>query len=264
MTALVEERGQTILYFNGQPIRSWKQSDYPNFHCIKWYGSNQIVAWRDEEFEAVLISAEAWQRLSLGPIDHLYLSQHYIFCGYDIDTAQSGHPDGPCYIGDYVAAFTRTGDYFVGARQFLWKASDPIITYLSGGYVFEDRFNFISDEMIFRFDPSLMKLDYFKARFSEPFSISGAKIFAGNEGKAYAIHDNRLLKTHHPDRPDFEFATFDLAAQTGSKADFAVVENALVAAGFDIAEVKFQQNSVGKTIVSDSKKAALLEISDYL
>jgi hypothetical protein len=89
-------------------------------------------------------------------------------------------------------------------------------------------------------------------------------ILAGDDKHAYAINDNRLLKTHYPDRPDFEFATFDLAAQTASQADFSVVEKARVAAGFDIAEVKFQQNSIGKTIVSDSKKAGFLEISDYL
>ena len=44
--------------------------------------------------------------------------------------------------------------------------------------------------------------------------------------------------------------------------DFAPVENALIAAGFSMSEIKFQPNSTGRIIVADGKKAALLEFCD--
>jgi hypothetical protein len=44
--------------------------------------------------------------------------------------------------------------------------------------------------------------------------------------------------------------------------DFAPVENALIAAGFAMSEIKLQPSSTGKIIVSDNGKAAFLEFSD--
>jgi hypothetical protein len=82
--------------------------------------------------------------------------------------------------------------------------------------------------------------------------------------QAYAIFDNRALLFNYPDLPAFEFAIFDLVAKTGSKADFAPIEEAFVAAGFKMSEIKFQPNSIGRIIVSDTTKAGLLEISDFL
>ena len=39
------------------------------------------------------------------------------------------------------------------------------------------------------------------------------------------------------------------------------MEAALTGAGFDMREIKFQPNATGRTIVSDSRQAALLEFS---
>jgi hypothetical protein len=50
-------------------------------------------------------------------------------------------------------------------------------------------------------------------------------------------------------------------SETSSKHEFAPVEAALTAAGFEMSEIKFQPNATGRIIVSDSKKAALLEFS---
>jgi hypothetical protein len=83
---------------------------------------------------------------------------------------------------------------------------------------------------------------------------------SGDEKTAYAIYDNRRLIQHEPDLPPFELAIFDLVSETSSKQDFAPVEAALTAAGFKMSEIKFRPNATGKIIVSDSKKAALLEL----
>jgi hypothetical protein len=132
-------------------------------------------------------------------------------------------------------AFTHSGDYVAGARQFLLKATQPTIDELSAGYIIDDSIIFIAynEQMIFRFDPARMELDYFSVTFPEPFSIVNAEVFAGDDKQAYAIFDNRVHLSYDPNRPAFELATFE-------------------------------PNSIGQTIVSDTTKAGLLEISDFL
>jgi hypothetical protein len=90
----------------------------------------------------------------------------------------------------------------------------------------------------------------------------GIRVLTGDDKTAYAIFDNRRLLSHDPDLPPFELAVFDLASETSAKQGFAPVEAALSTAGFAMNEIKFQPNSTGRIIVSDSKKAALLEFCD--
>jgi hypothetical protein len=169
-------------------------------------------------------------------------------------------------MGEPVVAFTQDGDYVTAISKFVSKATQPSIEELSAAYILNDCLIFIAyrDEMIFRFDPARMELEYFPVIFLEPFSILRANVFAGDDKQAYAIFDNRALLFNYPDRPAFEFATFDLIAKFGSKADFAPIEDVLVAAGFKMSEIKFQPNSIGRIIVSDTTKAGLLEIADFL
>ena len=54
----------------------------------------------------------------------------------------------------------------------------------------------------------------------------------------------------------------DLVAETAWMQGFAPVENALIAAGFAMSEIKLQPSSTGKIIVSNNGKAAFLEFSD--
>jgi hypothetical protein len=75
----------------------------------------------------------------------------------------------------------------------------------------------------------------------------------GGAKKAYAIYDQRPLLQHYAGRPPFELAIFDRLSKTSSKQDFAPVEAALIAACFAMSE--------NRVIVSDGKKAALLEFS---
>jgi len=91
--------------------------------------------------------------------------------------------------------------------------------------------------------------------------MAGIDVLTGDDKTAYALFDHRSLLRHYPDRPPFELAVFDLLSETSSKQDFAPVEAALTPAGFEMSEIKFQPSSTGKNIVSDGKKAALLEFS---
>jgi hypothetical protein len=92
-----------------------------------------------------------------------------------------------------------------------------------------------------------------------PFSFGSIAVLSGDEKKAYGIFDHRYIKGHYPELPLFELAVFDLMAETSWGEDFAPVESALIAAGFSMSEIKLQPSSTGKIIVSDGKKAALLE-----
>jgi hypothetical protein len=104
-----------------------------------------------------------------------------------------------------------------------------------------------------------MSLSWRKVSF--PFEIVGIKVLTGDGKTAYAIFDHRSLLSAYPDLPPFELAIFDLLSETSCKHDFAPVAAALTAAGFELSEIKFQPNSIGKIIVSDGKQAALLEFS---
>jgi hypothetical protein len=262
LVTLVSRDGRTTLYLNDQECRSWGQADHPNFWDIRWLEPNKVIAWLDEDLEAVVISAESWRKLKLGGPDNVFLSKSYIFAGNHLDTRGSRGS----YIGEAVAAFTHDGDYVAGAWQFLLKATQPDIYELTAGYIFNDSLIFIaySENLIFRFDPARMELEYFPVTFPEPFSIVNADVFAGDDKQAYAIFDNRALLSDHPEWPAFEFATLDLVSKTGSKVDFTPIEDVLVASGFNMKEIKFQPNSIGRIIVTDGNKAGLLEISDFL
>ena len=83
----------------------------------------------------------------------------------------------------------------------------------------------------------------------------------GDAKKAYAIYDHRRLIQHYPELPLFQLAVFDLVSETSAKCDFAPVEAALTATGFAMTGIEFLPNSTGRIIVSDGKKAALLEFS---
>jgi hypothetical protein len=94
-----------------------------------------------------------------------------------------------------------------------------------------------------------------------PFEVVGIKVLTGDDKTAYAIFDHRGLLNAYPHLPPFELAVFDLLSETSSKQDFALIETELMASGFEMSEIKFRPSSTGRIIVSDGKKAALLEFS---
>jgi hypothetical protein len=95
-----------------------------------------------------------------------------------------------------------------------------------------------------------------------PFSTVALLALAGDEKKAFGILDNRSLQSYYPDLVPFEFAVFDLQAETATRQDFAPIEKELVTSGFKMETLKLQPSSTGKVIVSDGEKAAFLEFSD--
>ncbi|MGH6853693.1 MAG: hypothetical protein ACREDJ_10975, partial [Methylocella sp.] len=126
-------------------------------------------------------------------------------------------------------------------------------------YTYADHIAFIGDVSHFVWILDVPQRTWKKVPFE--FSMVGIRVLAGVAKTAYAIFDNRGLLGHDPDLPPFELAVFDLAAETAAKRNFAPVEKALTSAGFAMSEIKFQPNSTGRIIVSDGKKAALLEFA---
>jgi hypothetical protein len=259
----IENGTNMTIFLNGVPCRSWAFGQHPHIDSVRWFNRKEVICGYDVS-STMLISATKVQKLYTGHPDFLLVSNNYIFVGYSEEDMNTGGPLD--FVGDGLAAFTHRGAYVAGAQKFLTKAIQPSIDEISAGYVFNDNIFFIAycEEMIFRFDPAQMELGYFPVAFQEPFSIVNADVFTGDDKQAYAIFDKRVLLSEHPERPAFECATFDLVAKTGSKADFTPIEEELIAAGFNMSEIKFLPNSIGRIIVSDTTKAALLEISDFL
>jgi hypothetical protein len=259
----IENGTKMTIFLNGVPCHSWVLGEHPRIDTVRWFNREEVICGYDY-FSTMLISSTKVRKLHTSHPYLLFISNNYIFIGYCEEDMNTGGPLD--FVSDGVAAFTHEGDYVGGAQKFLTKAIQPSISEIAAGYIFNDSIIFIAycEEMIFRFYPARMELEYFAVAFPEPFSIVNARVLAGDDKQAYAIFDNRVLLSDHPDLPAFEFATFDLVAKTGSKADFVPIEEALVAAGFKMSEIKFQPNSIGRIIVSDTTKAGLLEISDFL
>jgi hypothetical protein len=260
LTYFVEQGDTVTLYFNDRACRSWLKGGYPFLEHVRWLESDEVIAWFRDGAEAVVISEKSWKKLAIGSPYHLFLSQNYIFVGYFEEGVRS--QSDLLYLHHVICAFTREGAFEVGLEDLMTanKFTDSFIE-IEAGYAFEDRLTFITcclPDAIWILDVPKKSL----RRISVPFSTVALHVVAGDGKHAYAIYDNRPLLRYHPDWPAFEFAVFDLEAETSSKCDFAPVEAALTAAGFEMAAIKFQPNAMGRIIVSDSKKAALLEFCE--
>ncbi len=144
--------------------------------------------------------------------------------------------------------------------ETLWTNRDSWeFSELEAGYVFDDKFAFIAYACELFWVLDFPKRSWRK--FPVPVSLWSADVLTGDDKAAYAIFDHRTLLSAYPDRPPFELAVFDLVAETAWMQDFAPVENALIASGFEMSDIKLQPNATGRIIVSDGRKAALLEFS---
>jgi hypothetical protein len=121
---------------------------------------------------------------------------------------------------------------------------------VDAGYTFRERmtFNAYSADYLWTLEPR----SKICKRFYVPFETTLINVLSGDDKHAVAI-----LNYSAP----FELAIFDLVSETSAECDFAPVEMALTAAGFEMSEIKFHPNSTGKIIVSDGKQAAILEFS---
>jgi hypothetical protein len=156
-----------------------------------------------------------------------------------------------------MCVFTRDGKLEFGLYDLLDQ--DRGLIEIAAGYTFDEHAVFVGYDSNCVWIVDAAKRTYRKSPAS--FSLIGIHGLTGDTKKAYAIYDHRRLIQHYPELPLFGLAIFDLVSETSSMQDFAPVEAALTAAGFAMSEIEFQPNSTGRIIVSDSKKAALLEFS---
>jgi hypothetical protein len=255
------EQGDTVtLYFNDRACRLWLKGGYPFLEHVRWLESDEVIAWWREGWEAVVISDTAWKKLGIGSPYRLLLSKRYIFVGYWEQGVRS--QSDLLYLHHVVCAFSREGAFELGLEDLMTANNfrDSSIE-IQAGYAFEDRLTFITccvQDCIWILDVPKKTL----RRIPVPFSTVALHLVTGDAKRAYGIYDNRPLLYYHPDWPAFECATFDFETEKSSKCGFAPVEAVLTAAGFEMAEIKFQPNATGRIIVSDSKKAALLEFCE--
>lgn len=248
LACLVEGEETTTLYLNEFRCRSWPRENHPFMHSIRWFSEYQVIAWL-VEFQAAVISADNWDLLSIGRPEKILLSNNRIFVGYGDEFTLRARP-GEVEI-NVVAVFLRDGQIEFGLDEIFSKDNyKGTIIELNAGYTFGERmiFNAHSADYLWILDP--VSKSY--KRIHVPFETTLIDVLSGDDKHVVAI-----LNYSAP----FKLAIFDLVSKTSAECDFAPVEMALTAAGFAISETKFQPNSTGRIIVSDSKKAALLEFS---
>jgi hypothetical protein len=255
---LVEDKGDVTIYFNDSKCRTWGKEEHPNIWTVKWFDANHVALYLHGP-KIAIVSATTWEQRELGYLSELYLSSKFMLASYGYEQFYSSGPDD--LERHHIAVFLRDGTFEFGIRDLMDKDRDSWkLEEVTAGYTFENNFSFVAYD-----SPLLWILNVADRIWKKvPFAFSAVKIdvLTGDDKKAYAIYDHRRLLQHYPDRPPFELAVFDLASETAAKQDFAPVETALTGAGFAMSEIKFQPNSTGRIIVSDSKQAALLEFCE--
>ena len=239
--------------------RSWLKQEHPHIVNIKWFEFNTVILYYDGIGTAI-VSRESWNNIRLCAVDKLYVSNSHIFVSYDEETLYGFRPGA--LERNIMSIFSRDGMLELGIGELMDKDRDSWqFDELEAGYVFDNKFAFIAyaSELFWVLDVSKRSW----RKFAVPFETVGIRVLTGDDKTAYAIFDHRNLLRHYPDRPPFELAVFDLLSETSSKQDFAPIETELLASGFEMSEIKFRPSSTGKIIVSDGKKAALLEFYDW-
>jgi hypothetical protein len=229
------------------------------FGGSKWFDADHVVLDLHGPGIAI-VSAERWERRELGYLSELYLSPKFMLATYGEEQLHGSHPGE--FEGNIISVFLRDGTFEFGIQELMDKDRDSWqFDEVEAGYIFDNKFAFIAyaSELFWVLDVSKRSW----RKFAVPFETVGIRVLTGDDKTAYAIFDHRNLLRHYPDRPPFELAVFDLLSETSSKQDFAPIETELLASGFEMSEIKFRPSSTGKIIVSDGKKAALLEFYDW-
>ncbi|HEY4846947.1 MAG TPA: hypothetical protein VIH87_03920 [Methylocella sp.] len=253
---LVEAGERVTLTLNQIACRSWLKQEHPHIVNIKWFDFNSVILYYDG-IGAAIVSVANWHNIRLGVVYKLFVSNSYIFVSHDEESLYRSRPDE--LESNIISVFVRDGTFELGIRDLMDKDRDSWeFSELEAGYIFDNKFAFIAyaSELFWVLDVSKRSWK----KFPVPVALWSADVLSGDAEKAYGIFDNRW--NHNHDRPPFELAVFDLVAETAWMQEFAPVGSALIAAGFSLSEIKFQPSSTGKIIVSDGKKAALLECRD--
>ncbi|MGB6177617.1 MAG: hypothetical protein WBF43_15085 [Methylocella sp.] len=255
---LVEAGERVTLFLNQIACRSWLKREHPHIENIKWFDFNSVILYYDG-IGAAIVSMEIWNNIRLYAVYKLFVSNSYIFVSHDEESLYSFRRGE--LERNIISVFLRDGTFELGIGEIMDKDRDSWqFDELEAGYTFDDKFAFIAyaSELFWVLDVSKRSW----TKFLVPFETVGIRVLTGDDKTAYAIFDHRNLLRHYPDLPPLELAVFDLVTKTAWMQGFAPVENALIAAGFSVSEIKLQPSSTGKIIVSDGKKAALLEFTD--
>lgn len=258
LACLVEDKGEVTLYLNDSKCRAWAKEGHSDILGMKWFDADHIVLVLEGP-EIAIVSAQSWQQFEFGYASQLYISPEFMLAAYGEEAFYSSGP------GDFeehlIAVFLRDGTFEFGVRGLMDKDRDSwALEEVTAGFTFNDNFSFLAWDSQLVWILNLTERTWKKIPFT--FSAVGIDVLAGDDKAAYAIYDNRRLMQHHPELEPFEIAVFDLVSENSSKRDFAPVEAALIDAGFAISQIGFQPNASGRIIVSDKKRAALLEFSD--
>jgi hypothetical protein len=255
LACLVQDKGEVALYLNDSKCRSWAKEEHPNIWAVKWFCREQVLLY-PVTTSAALVSARSWAEIELAWPYEVILSKNRIFVYYTEEALFRSRPGD--LDGSIMCVFTRDGKLEFGLYDLLDQ--DRGLIEIAAGYTFDEHVVFTGSDSNCVWIVDAAERTYQKSPAS--FSLIGIDVLAGDAKKAYAIYDHRRLLQLYAGRPPIELAIFDLVSNTSFKQDFAPVEAALTAAGFEMSEIKFQPNSTGRIIVSDGKKAALLEFSD--
>jgi hypothetical protein len=255
---LVEAGERVTLTLNQIACRSWMKQEHPHIVNIKWFDINTVILYYDG-IGAAVVSMESWNNIRLGAVDKLYVSNSYIFVSYGEKSLYGSRPGE--LESNIISVFLRNGTFELEIGELMDKDRDSWqFNDLEAGYTYDDHIVFICNVSHFVWTLDVPQRTWKKVPFA--FEMVGIEVLTGDDKTAYAIFDHRSLLSVYPDRPPFELAIFDLLSEASSKQDFAPIETELMASGFEMSEIKFQPSSTGKIIVSDGKKAALLEFSN--
>jgi hypothetical protein len=254
LASLQIEGDDVAIYLNNSLLRSWTHEGHPQASQIRWFARGEVVIFP----KATIVSTTNFLSLSAAWPTDLFLSRNHIFAAYNEEQFFTGRAE---HESDLVSVLSRTGGYEFSLMQYFNPDRDAHnFMEVEAAYCFDDHLAFIAydSDKLWIFDAGALTYRKIQA----PFSLASIQAMTGDEKKAYAIFDNRYSSQHYPDLPPFELAVFDLVAGTAVRSSFAPVEAALIAAGFDPAGITLQPNASGRIIVSDGKKAALLEFCD--
>lgn len=256
LASLVERDENVWLELNGTVIRSWPKGEQPEIWWLKWFDASHVI-FKLHGPQIAIVSAQSFEPHELGFVGQLYLSSHFMIATYGEEQFYGSRPGD--LESQAISVFSHNGRFEFGVRSLMDKDPESWeIDEVEAGYVFEGKFVFIAYRSELLWILNIEEKSW--SKFPTQHSLWGVHLLSGDDEKAYGILDNRWDKERTG--PPLELVTIDLLAGKDSMHDFMPVENILIAAGFAMREIKFQPNSTGRIIVSDSKQAGLLEFSD--
>jgi len=118
---LLEAGEKVTLSLNHLACRSWLKQEHPHIKRIKWFDFNTVILYYDE-YGGAIVSAESWNKIRLGAIDKLFVSNSYIFASYDEESFFRSWASE--LESNILSVFARDGRLELGLRELLDKDRD--------------------------------------------------------------------------------------------------------------------------------------------